>query len=123
MSIASAITAALAELRIRTPVSITYTRGGDSGSLSVTVGKTEWPVVDTSGVQVAFETRDYMIAAEDLVVGGDTILPRRDDVIVETVGGRTFTYRVIDGDGIPPYKFSDVDKTALRIHTKIFSVT
>lgn len=124
MSIASAITSALGAIRDRNAVSITYQRGGDvSDPLSVTVGKTDWPIGDTSNVQMAFETRDYLIAASDLVVDSETVLPQRDDKVIETVGDKTYAYRVMDSDGIPPYRFSDVSKTALRIHTKLFSVT
>jgi len=123
MSIASAITSALETLRIRKAVSITYVRGEDSSDpLSATVGKTDWPMGGTSNVQMAFETRDYLIAASDLVVNSAVVLPQRDDKVRETVGEKVYTYRVLDNDGIPPYRFSDVDKTALRIHTKLFSV-
>jgi len=122
MSIASAITSALDALRIRQSVEISYQRGEDTASLSATVGKTDWPMGGTSNVQVSFETRDYLVKASDLVFGSTQFLPKRDDKIQESIGGKTYTYRVLDTDGIPAYRFSDVNKTAIRIHTKIATV-
>jgi hypothetical protein len=49
-------------------------------------------------------------------------LPERGDVIRETQATRTFVYEVMAPGKEPPWRWSDVYRKLLRIHTKQIGV-
>jgi hypothetical protein len=66
--------------------------------------------------------RDFLIHAADLILAGEPTLPERGDLIRETQGGRTFVYEVMAPGKEPPWRWSDVFRKVLRIHTKQIAV-
>jgi hypothetical protein len=94
---------------------VTYSRGGDSVQLTATVGRTEFQVDDGYGVIQTWQSRDYLIAAADLVLGGVTIRPQRGDRITD--GGTV--YEVLAPGKEDVFRFSDPYGVTLRIHTKV----
>jgi predicted MarR family transcription regulator len=52
------------------------------------------------------------------VLGGSPTLPERGDLIRETQGAKTFIYEVMAPGKEPPWRWSDVFRKVLRIHTK-----
>jgi len=101
---------------------VTYRRGADSVELLATVGETRTEVDDGYGVVVEQRTRDYIVAAADLTLGGSPTLPERGDEIVEERDGQSYVYEVHDLGSEPHYHFCDPSGKTLRIHTRHVSV-
>ena len=97
--------------------SVAYQRGGDSVEVLATIGKTTFQIDDGAGALLRFESRDYLILAADLVLGGNPILPKRGDRIRETIGNQSFVYEVIGPGDEPCWRWSDGYRRTMRIHT------
>ncbi len=97
---------------------VRYQRGADFVELAATIGRTEFEQADEYGVLHRIEARDYIIRAADLVLGGETVLPKAGDQICESESGVTQVYEVMAPGGEPPWRYSDPYRVALRIHTK-----
>ena len=98
---------------------VLYRRGTTEVSVPATVAATRFEVDDGTGTIRAQGVRDYLLAAADLVLGGENVLPERGDEIVETRGGTAYVYEVMDLGAERHYRFCDPDRTPLRIHTKL----
>ena len=97
---------------------VTYKRGIDTVDVPASIGRTEFEIDDGFGVLTKFESRDYLVLAADLVLGGWPILPERGDRIEETVGTTTYVYEVMAPGKEPAWRYSDPYRKTLRIHTK-----
>ncbi|MGD8453653.1 MAG: hypothetical protein PVJ57_17715 [Phycisphaerae bacterium] len=97
---------------------VTYEDHGSRVDVRATVGRTAFEQVDEFGVVHRTESRDFLIAAEDLVLDGAVVLPRGGARIREPAGGQTFVYEVMAPGGEPPWRYSDAFRRTLRIHTK-----
>jgi hypothetical protein len=97
---------------------VTYCRGKQSVEVQATLGRTVFEIADAYGVVEQSESRDFLILACDLVLGGTQTLPERGDRVWETQEGKTFVYEVMAPGKEPHYRFSDVYRRTLRIHTK-----
>ena len=98
--------------------SVNYKRGTDGVDLQATVGKTVFEQADANGLIQRLEARDFLIRAEDLVLAGQTTLPRAGDQVRETQGSTTHVYEVMAPGGEPPFRYSDPFRRTLRVHTK-----
>ena len=98
--------------------SVVYQRGTDTVQVSATVGQTVFQIDDGAGALLRVESRDYLIRAVDLVLGGNAILPKRGDRIRETSGTQVFVYEVVGPGDEPCWRWSDAYRQTLRIHTK-----
>lgn len=94
--------------------SVVYARGTDSVTLAATVGRTEFEAEDEYGRVVRTVSRDYLVRAQDLVIGGETVLPEPGDRITD--GDAVF--EVMSPTGEPEWRWSDTIRKTLRIHTK-----
>ena len=72
---------------------VVYRRGGASVTLDATIGKTDFEYTDGYGATIIDQSRDYLIHAADLVLGGERTLPLSGDTIEETDGGETLRVR------------------------------
>jgi hypothetical protein len=98
---------------------LVYRRGTQQVTVQATVGRTLLKLDDGyGGVRMEWTDRDFLIHAADLVLAGNPTLPERGDVIRETQGGRTFVYEVMAPGKEPAWRWSDVFRKVLRIHTK-----
>lgn len=98
---------------------VTYVRGSDSVALDATVGRSAFEVDDGHGV-VRFETRDYVVRMDALVLGGQATQPRRGDRIEEDAGnGTAVAYEVVNVAGSPEWRPCDSSRVLIRIHTKL----
>lgn len=97
---------------------VKYKRGVDSVDVAASIGRTEFEIDDGFGVLQKFESRDYLVLAADLVLGGWPVLPERGDRIEETVGNTTYVYEVMAPGKEPAWRYSDPYRKTLRIHTK-----
>jgi hypothetical protein len=98
---------------------VIYRRGVQQVAVQATVGRTLLKLDDGyGGVRMEWTDRDFLIHAADLVLGGNAVLPERGDLIRETQGAKTFIYEVMAPGKEPPWRWSDVFRKVLRIHTK-----
>ena len=101
---------------------VVYRRGTDEKEVQTTIGKTEFEQVDDAGGIHRIESRDYLLRPADLVLGSLPTLPLIGDRIREQDGQRTYIYEVMAPGAEPPYRFSDPQRTTLRVHTKLIAV-
>ena len=106
------------QMKTHASIDIIYERGAEQVPVKATVGKTEFELDDGSGVVVRIQSRDYLIHAADLVLGGVETLPVAGDLIREAQGAKTFVYEVMAPGDEPHYRYSDPFRKLLRIHTK-----
>ena len=97
---------------------VVYLRGADSVGLNATLGRTVFEQQDQFGVIQRTETRDYLVRASDLVIGGAQIEPKVGDRVREPSGTAALLYEVMSIGNEPPFRFSDPERRTLRIHTK-----
>lgn len=98
--------------------SITYRRGTLSASLTATKGRSEFAELDNNGHLVRTESRDWLMEADDIVLGGRAVLPQRGDRIEETAGGTKHVYELMQFGDEPPWKYSDEERVRIRVHTR-----
>lgn len=123
MGFSEIFSGALATLRGVAGETVTYTRGANSVTLSASLGNSRIEIMESSGAVTVVDSRDFLIAVEDLVLNSVAVTPRTGDTITETCGGITYVYRVLDLPTDQCYRFSDVGRTQFRIHTKLVSKT
>lgn len=98
---------------------VVYRRGAQQLAVQATIGRTLLKLDDGyGGVRMEWTDRDFLIPAADLVIGGNSVLPERGDMIRETQGGTVFVYEVMAPGKEPAWRWSDVFRKVLRIHTK-----
>ncbi len=97
---------------------VTYQRGSDEVELSATIGRTVFEQDDHAGGLTRIESRDFLIRAADLVLASEVTLPQPGDRIIEIDSIATYTYEVMAPGNEPPWRYSDVNRSTLRIHTK-----
>ncbi|MEO0513482.1 MAG: hypothetical protein AAF108_11405 [Planctomycetota bacterium] len=97
---------------------VVYRRGADSVEIEATVGSTAFDRTDEYGVVHRIESRDYLLAASDLVLGGEAVTPKAGDRITETGEARLHEYEVLAPGDEPAWRYSDPQRRTLRIHTK-----
>ena len=114
-----------ATMREHVAQTVTYQRGSDSVEVRATIGKSEGETELQYGARERWESKDFLIGASDLVLGGVVVEPARNDRIVETItnadGEATFT---VTHSVLPPskdepaWRYSDEHRITLRVHTK-----
>lgn len=104
--------------RARLSRTVVYRRGADSVEVAAAVGSTAFERADEYGVVHRIESRDYIVAASDLVLGGETVTPKPGDRITETGSTSVHEYEVMAPVGEPAWRYSDPQRVTLRIHTK-----
>ena len=102
---------------------VTYVRGEESVEVQAAVGHTVFEVDDGTGVLEQYESRDFIVRAADLVLGGAKVVPARGDRIREEQDGMMYVYEVMAPGRFPHAKFSDRSRRTLRIHTKLVETT
>lgn len=91
---------------------VTYVRGAASAVVQATVGRTRYETNDGQTVRVDFTERDFLIQAEDLVLGGHAVTPRPGDKIRESHNWSVLVFEVIN------WRYSDPFWQTFRIETK-----
>jgi len=97
---------------------VLYRRGESTVEVDATVGATKYETDESYGLVVEGEVRDYLIAREELIFGGEEVLPEEGDRIEEDIGGTTHLFEVqtFGTDGC--YRFTDPGRRTLRVHTR-----
>ena len=97
---------------------VSYHRGETSIDVLATIGRTVFEIDDGTGVLEKVESRDFLIVAPHLVLDSEPTLPQRGDRIKENCGDKIYVYEVLAPGKEPHYRFSDLYRNTLRIHTK-----
>ncbi len=97
---------------------VTYERGSDSVVLNATRGRTVFEIDDGFGPVERWEAKDFLVLAVDLILNGVEELPERGDIIKDLQGLRIYVYEVMSPAQEPFFRFSDLWRETLRIHTK-----
>lgn len=98
---------------------VVYRRGANEITVQATIGRTLLKLDDGyGGVRMEWTDRDFLIHAADLELDGQAMLPERGDQVRETQDGKTFVFEVIAPGSEPPWRWSDVFRKLLRIHSK-----
>lgn len=96
---------------------ITYARGASTVSVTATLGRTIFRTSTEYGVTRTV-SRDYLITADDLQLGGVRVIPVRGDRITEVdPRGDSRTYEVLAPGGEDVWRYSDAQRQILRVHT------
>lgn len=72
----------------------------------------------TSAAKLVNRERDYLIVLADLFEISGGTLPKEGDRITETIGGTEQAFEVCKRDGEPCWRFSDRERTRIRVHTR-----
>jgi hypothetical protein len=96
-------------------MTITYAQGNVSVTLTATVGRTPFQVLDGE-VMIAYESRDFIVQAADFVNSqGTPIVPASGDTVTDVSGK---VYVVAAPKPLNVYESIGQDGTVLSIHTK-----
>ena len=93
---------------------VTYQRGQQSVPVAASIGKTLFSLDDGGGAIIEIESRDYLILAQDLAIRP----PQRGDRIVEEQDGHGIVYEVVPFGSEPCWRWSDLYRRTMRVHTK-----
>lgn len=93
---------------------VTYRRGSDAAELDASRGHSDLEAETDYGVVIEVQTADFLVRAEDLVLGGLVALPHEGDRI--EADGKTFEVRAPGGQA--PWRYADAHRLTLRIHTQ-----
>ena len=99
-------------------VTIRYMREDESVELTAVIGRTQYEELSLSGLFESSQSRDFLVRADDLKLGGHKITPERGDEIREVVDGEELIYPVVSPRGSRQYEYSDPYRQIIRIHTK-----
>lgn len=124
MDVASLITSAVKTARAAVGSSATYHSGSESVALTVALGHSDFEITDEFGRLSSWRSRDFILLAAELVIGGERIEPQRGHYILLAAGGQVERYTVQHPDPKqPPWRYMDPTNTALRVHTTRTAVT
>ena len=98
---------------------VIYSRGSATATINATVGRTVFKQSGEYRSLIRTESRDYLIAAADLVLDGQRTEPQRGDRIVDTLNGQSITIEVLAPGDEACFRYSDPFRITLRIHTKL----
>ncbi|MGE0606560.1 MAG: hypothetical protein AB7O62_05475 [Pirellulales bacterium] len=101
------------QLKTHAAREVVYQRGNQSVVVKATIGKTAYELLDANNVVTTYESRDYLIRAEDLVLGGTTLPEPGDEVLEDSQ-----TFVVLPLPNEEHFRFADPYRVLLRIHTK-----
>ena len=97
---------------------VSYVRGAESVELAATLGSTTYEVTDDAGATVQAKATDFIISADALVLGGETVKPEPGDRINVPAGEKVLVFEVMDLGGAGHYRLADPYGKAWRIHAK-----
>ena len=97
---------------------VTYCRDAAAVQVQASIGSTVFQTDDGNGALINWESRDFLIAAGDLLLDVAEALPMAGDRIKEAIGSRTVVYEVMAPGKEPCWRYSDPFRQTLRIHTK-----
>jgi hypothetical protein len=105
---------------------VVYRRGEYSCAWRAIQGSTAFESVESNRVTVSFDSTDFIGKAEELVLDEEPtsgpVTPQRGDCILKLAGTSTLEYEVLCLNSQPPYRYSDPERSSIRIHCKLVKV-
>lgn len=98
--------------------SVTYSRGVDSVSLTVTLGAPSFGLDAGDPMIETWSGKDFLFPAADLILNSMLVEPARGDEIRLVSGADTLVFKVMSPGNIPEFKYSDRNRSRLRVHAK-----
>jgi hypothetical protein len=98
--------------------SVVYRRGELGVELTAVIGRSSYQQDDGHGLLTRSQVRDFLIDTDALLLSIIGSLPRPGDRIVEIDRQQTYVFEVVPLGAEPHWRYSDVFRTKLRIHTK-----
>ena len=101
---------------------VLYARGGASVELAATLGRTEFDVSTAEGLTERFESRDFLVAAAELVLDGQATRPQAGDRVTLGILGQegvSYVYEVMAPGGRECWRWSDPFQRTIRVYTKL----
>ncbi len=122
--IKNAIDAAFGTLKALAGASITYRRGPHSTPLTAPKDSSQFERDAGEGISESYETTDFLIAVDELIIDGERTFPKQGDVIEETDPdtGQTYTYRTVSPTGEKFYSYAGGMRRVLRVHTVLTGI-
>lgn len=106
-----------ATLRGERGVTVTYTRRKSSVSLVAIAGRTPTQIdSQDQGVRIESRMRDWLLLANEIVIGGIVVTPIQGDTITESNGA---VWRIVDFGGEPCWRYSDATRIQIRVHSQL----
>lgn len=102
------------QLKSAAGTTVSYVRGGNTATMTATIGRSLFESTNTSGVIEQWESRDYVVKTDELPYGE----PQRGDRIYEQFGTVANVYEVVTPRGVPLFRYGDAFQSCVRIHTK-----
>lgn len=97
---------------------VTYARGASDVEIVATRGRTDYPSEDMQGVIIESRAIDWIVNADDLVIGGLPVEPAAGDRIKLIVGTKRRNYEVMQIPGQGAWRYCSEHRKSLRIHTR-----
>ncbi len=94
---------------------VTYTRGTASVELSATLGSTTYEVTDDYGATVEAKATDFLVSADELVLGAERTLPEPGDQVRVTEGQEVLVFEVMELGGTGHYRPCDPYRKTLHV--------
>lgn len=107
-----------ARLKAKASTAITYTRGPLSAALVARLGSTDFEEVREDGYVTNSRSKDFIVTAADLVLGGVKAEPAKGDEIRIASAAGTEVYEVTSPGGDKPWRYTGSGEHSIRIHTK-----
>ncbi|MBI5725021.1 MAG: hypothetical protein HZA50_13755 [Planctomycetes bacterium] len=98
---------------------VLYCRGSDAVEVGATVGRTIFEIDNGYGAIERFESRDFLVPVQTLVLNGVQVEPKPGDFFREAVGAKVLVYEVMAPGKEDCWRFSDRFRKVFRIHTKL----
>lgn len=121
--LAGPIARLVATLKAHAGVAITYRRGSDSVALTAAKTSVAQEVMTADGGVIDARRYDWIIQADELILGGAVAEPAEGDLIDQVIGLATYRYEVMPVGTESHYRAVDPSATAWRVHTKLISVS
>lgn len=100
------------------PIEITYTRGGDSVTLTATYAQQAWASQADGAARVEFAEISFWVEAADLVLGGSQVEPNRGDQIAAMLNGTEMTFELMIPQTREPSWRPNVQRTRMKLNCK-----
>lgn len=107
------------QLKNSAGLTVSYSRGAYSVSLTATATYHEYQILDEEGFATVVLSRDYLLHAADVVLNAVQVTPRSGDRITETISGVSVVFEVMPlSESVREYEQLDPDGALLKVHTK-----
>lgn len=105
---------ALDTVRAHSGVDVTYTRGSESVTVTAIRRRPGWLSEADEHIHAIHELRDYVIEVSDIVLGGVTTTPARQDTITDS----GVVYQVVPRMGLMAFEYLGHDQSWIQVFTK-----